>query len=926
MTSSFGTVIGTPRDQLPNIAETNYDRVSPDLSEKVNKQIDANIADTKDFGDQMMKIAQLRYDNRDNNIKALAQLSTKAGEIAEILDTGLQVQQAYKERRKQVDELNKATNEKNKPSGRVKLDVAEKDKEEFTDGAAAELIQEDTTESTDVAFVLTKKDDQEATIQGKYSLDNLNFGAINEKMVQNDAYNMTSLEASNLWDEHEGDFGTALFLDARQNGIDTTSGKWTRYYIEKVIPKLEQSKEKWMLDHERLKKNIIVNGLNDKKKTKISEYLNSEKPNSEDLLNYIIKTKGGTAAGITKADAILDISSEIFTSLRNGDGRFSIQDAQTFKNEMLFLDSQKSTKEKPVYTTLLESNFGPKGSVTSTALSMINRGIDFATQDPQDIIKAKKNRFITTVLPQYAEPDGSYTDASKLAIQDDWIKEFGVNVPFDQSILSLEAQSSTGNKFGSSYGTYSVPGQGDPFLNIYEELLGEKLSQINDLKTRGARYTEKNMPNINKEEVIRAYGDFKDVMNLSESGNMGLDPATRIEENKDKILKKLLKGDYAKQIIVPDFNTGQPQDADVDANYFLSDISRIDSEEFASAIEKNNLEISRAAIQRGDIAGAYTPYWQYISKKMKDPGTDFLLKRLEATGGIDKKGNVVDKGIYDLTKEDFYELHRNPNAHTSINVFNKVNSKTGVKNSEVMLNSLRVKDNNGDFVSDGYYVINTAGARQDLIRNNADKLTLNQLINMRATDVGRYKIPYSVLKELQTYGPAGSPIIGDLLNKEFNENSQSIVASLAWHMQLEKMNGIRGVGLNEEQVKTLFPHSTLTVQERELVDTFMPNLKDLPYFSKPHTIMSDVMNVIMGPNEAAQNKVFEEKIPFDKLQEFTASQGLGTDILNYNQLNVKHQKQLLQFLKLKKKKSDFGFDLVNIDYKDPVTNTRKTRR
>ena len=73
--------------------------------------------------------------------------------------------------------------------------------------------------------------------------------------------------------------------------------------------------------------------------------------------------------------------------------------------------------------------------------------------------------------------------------------------------------------------------------------------------------------------------------------------------------------------------------------------------------------------------------------------------------------------------------------------------------------------------------------------------------------------------------------------------------------KLEKMNGIRGVGLNEEQVKTLFPHSTLTVQERELVDTFMPNLKDLPYFSKPHTIMSDVMNVIMGPNEAAQNKV-----------------------------------------------------------------------
>ena len=55
-----------------------------------------------------------------------------------------------------------------------------------------------------------------------------------------------------------------------------------------------------------------------------------------------------------------------------------------------------------------------------------------------------------------------------------------------------------------------------------------------------------------------------------------------------------------------------------------------------------------------------------------------------------------------------------------------------------------------------------------------------------ADNIGRYKISYSILKEISTYGPPGNPIIGDLLNKEFDENSQSIVASLAWHMQLRK--------------------------------------------------------------------------------------------------------------------------------------------
>ena len=58
-------------------------------------------------------------------------------------------------------------------------------------------------------------------------------------------------------------------------------------------------------------------------------------------------------------------------------------------------------------------------------------------------------------------------------------------------------------------------------------------------------------------------------MNLSESGNQGLDLATRIEENKGKVLTKFHKGDYANKIVPPDFNTGQPQDVEADANIFM---------------------------------------------------------------------------------------------------------------------------------------------------------------------------------------------------------------------------------------------------------------------------------------------------------------------------------------------------------------------
>ena len=70
MTSSFdnfGNVVGTPRDKLPDISDTNYLRTEADLTEAVNKEIDENIKDTKEFYDDMMKIEENRYKTRDKS-------------------------------------------------------------------------------------------------------------------------------------------------------------------------------------------------------------------------------------------------------------------------------------------------------------------------------------------------------------------------------------------------------------------------------------------------------------------------------------------------------------------------------------------------------------------------------------------------------------------------------------------------------------------------------------------------------------------------------------------------------------------------------------------------------------------------------------------------------------------------------------------
>ena len=59
MTSSFGNLVGTERDEIPNISNTNYTNTEADLTDAVNQQIDANIQDTKEFYDEMAKIQKL---------------------------------------------------------------------------------------------------------------------------------------------------------------------------------------------------------------------------------------------------------------------------------------------------------------------------------------------------------------------------------------------------------------------------------------------------------------------------------------------------------------------------------------------------------------------------------------------------------------------------------------------------------------------------------------------------------------------------------------------------------------------------------------------------------------------------------------------------------------------------------------------------
>ena len=82
MTSSFQNVVGTPRDQVPDISNTNYLNTEADMTESVNKQIDDNIKDTKQFFDQMVELEELAASKLDKRLNLISDIIGNVGQIA----------------------------------------------------------------------------------------------------------------------------------------------------------------------------------------------------------------------------------------------------------------------------------------------------------------------------------------------------------------------------------------------------------------------------------------------------------------------------------------------------------------------------------------------------------------------------------------------------------------------------------------------------------------------------------------------------------------------------------------------------------------------------------------------------------------------------------------------------------------------------
>ena len=95
-------------------------------------------------------------------------------------------------------------------------------------------------------------------------------------------------------------------------------------------------------------------------------------------------------------------------------------------------------------------------------------------------------------------------------------------------------------------------------------------------------------------------------------------------------------------------------------------------------------------------------------------------------------------------------------------------------------------------------------------------LTLNDLVNIKATNIGLYGISHKDLKKAVEWKPCPNckGIFEGEMDKDFNEDLQSTVMAVLWTIQAQENNGTRGVAIDD-----VYPWRTgdFTIEELSLI-------------------------------------------------------------------------------------------------------------
>ena len=817
MTSSFGNLVGTERDEIPNISGSNYAETEADLTKNVNDQINANIEDTKRFYDQMAEIQKVIAETPMRNLESLAQFSNQAGQAVK----------AFQKRRETQDLINESmdfleNNEVTKlrgADGKFNLENAKFDNE---------LLRENTEES--INFLRTRNAELPENITTRELLRKLNenyFGARQQFINENGGKDITDIdEYMKLHTAADELMVTGMLIQAEQYGIDVNSRQFRRLFYEKVYPDIKRRRE------------------NNVQTWKSEANRNFERNRTKRLDKIIVDT-------LQPYDANTNTSIDVVTLV------------DTIKNTMNFDTTKEATDylfarvAAEVESEQPQLNLSHLNYLFDGALHRHdgNGGKLYKYADGPFGGKNANSSLIQKIETKLAiETDRAITANTKTAQNElnDLDREYKGKIPagllqkkyeeLERRFPNIDVRTlKVGNKGETNGGAYEGrAGNADldydyqgKFINVFKKDTNYKLQDHEIYQVR------------------KAYGDFKALVKNQTDNGIELEEAQRLMYT--TVVENLKAGLYTRSA-VEERNGGQVRSEDInrDAEYLKSDIVKVPNQgEPISVFEKQALSQLKRHYENPELVG-FPKYFEGVTRNTSLSAQQYANDRFKATGGYDENNDIAQRFVqnedgvlvdpqYGLTKEELNEIEVKPHL-----------TKTYTK----ILDPVK-----GKKILEGFKTGNDVGSFDSAVgpkKRGADKLTVGQLLvyaERGGSNFGLYGLTAQELKDAVRYLPP------EFKNELFTEENQSFLVLELTRQRANRTNSIQGAIIQakkggeatvfegDEQEGNWKRLTKLGLNEQKALLDVFPQLRNIPM----NQFQNLTQGVVLGLESEIQN-------------------------------------------------------------------------
>ena len=843
MTSSFGNLVGTERDEIPNISGTNYAETEADLTKTVNDQINANIEDTKRFYDQMAEIQKVIAETPLRNLESLAQFST----------TAQQTMKAFEKRRETQDLINESmsfldNNDLDKlrgADGKFNLENAKFDNE---------LLRENTEES--INFLRTRNAELPENITTRELLRRLNenyYGARQQFINENGGKDITDIdEYMKLHTAADELMVTGMLMQAEQYGIDVNSRQFRRLFYEKVYPDIKRRRENNIQTWKSEANRKFEQNRTKKLDKIIVDTLQPYDANTNTAIDVVtlVDTIQNTMNFKTRKEATDYLFARVATEVESEQPQLNLSHLNYLFDGALHKHDGNGGK-------LYKYADGPFGGKNANSSLIQKIETKLAIETERNI---RANKF--TAQQELNDLDREYKGKIPQGLLQKKYQELERRFP-NIDVRSLEVANKGETNGGAYEGRagnadldYDYQGK---FINIFKKDTNYKLQDHEIYQVR------------------KAYGDFKALVKNQTDNGIELEEAQRLIF---PTVKENLEAGLYTRSAVEEREGGQVRSEDInrDAEYLKSDIVKVPNQgEYVSVFEKQALSQLKRHYENPELVG-FPKYFEGVTRNTSLSAQQYANDRFKATGGYDENNAIAerfeqnDDGVlidaqYGLTKEELNEIEVKPHL-----------TKTYTKlldpeKSKKILQGFKTGNDVGSFDS-------AVGPK----KRGADKLTIGQLLvyaERGGSNFGVYGLSAQELKDAVRYLPP------EFKNELFTEENQSFLVLELTRQRANRTNSIQGAIIQakkggeatvfegDEQEGNWKRLTKLSLKEQNALLDVFPQLRNIP--------MNQFQNLTQG-----------------------VVLGLQTEINNY-QKNRERQRNLRNQEKITPEEQVFGF-------------------